>query len=130
MFKEWEVLYPKANMLLRCRCEGKKSEVSPVMQEAAKRVAGKSEVRSKSQTKEKQEEISEKLSSNCGGCKETDLVFWEAAGTAGKSKTAATRIKLRAHAPETTRTETSSNRRASTPSPLNGNLDQAGLEGP
>ena len=58
------------------------------------------------------------------------LVFWEAAGTAGKSKTAATRIKLRAHAPETTGTGTSSNSEASSPSSLNGNLDQAGREGP
>ena len=32
------------------------------------------------------------------------LVFWEAAGMAGKSKTAATRINLRAHAPKTTGT--------------------------
>ena len=39
------------------------------MQEAAKSVAGKSEVRSKSQTKEKQE-----LSSNCGGRKDTDSI--------------------------------------------------------
>ena len=37
------------------------------MQEVAKRVAGKSEVRSKSQTKEE-------LSSNCGGRKDTDLI--------------------------------------------------------
>ena len=58
------------------------------------------------------------------------LVFWEVAGTVGKSKTAATRIKLRAQAPETTGTETSSNGRASTPSPLNGNPIQAGWEGP
>jgi len=43
-------------VLMRCRREGKKSEVGPVMQEAAKRVAGKSEVRSKSQSKAKQEE--------------------------------------------------------------------------
>ena len=64
MFKEWEVLYPGANVLLRCHRETKKSEVSPVMQEAAKSVVGKSEVRSKSKTKEKQE-----LSSNCGGRK-------------------------------------------------------------
>ena len=62
MFKEWEVLYPRANVLLRRRREEKKSKVSPVMQEAAKSVAGKSDLRSKSQTKEKQE-----LSSNCGG---------------------------------------------------------------
>ena len=48
------------------------------------------------------------------------LVFWEAAGMAGKSKTAATPIKLRAHVPETTGTETSSNGRAPTFSPLNG----------
>ena len=59
-------------MLMRCRREGKKSEVSPVTQEAAKRVAGKSEVRSKSQSKAKQEESSEELSSNCGGRKDTD----------------------------------------------------------
>ena len=58
------------------------------------------------------------------------LVFWEAAGMAGKSKTTATRIKLRAHAPKTTGTGTSSNGKASMPSPLNGNLHQAVLEGP
>ena len=69
MFKEWEVLYPRANVLLRRRHEEKKSEVSPVMQEVAKSVAGKSEVRSKSQTKEKQE-----LSSNCGCRKDTDSI--------------------------------------------------------
>ena len=58
------------------------------------------------------------------------LVFWESAGTVGKSKTTATWIKLRAHAPKTTGTGTSSKGKASTPSPLNGILDQAGLEGP
>ena len=66
MFKEWKVLYPRANVLLRHHREEKKSEVSPVMQEAAKSVAGKYEVRNKSQSKAKQEESSEKLSSNCG----------------------------------------------------------------
>ena len=39
------------------------------MQEVAESVAGKSEVRSKSQTKEKQE-----LSSNCGGRKDPDSI--------------------------------------------------------
>ena len=61
-------------MLLRCHREEKKSEVSPVMQEAAKSVAGKIEVRNKSQSKAKQEESSEKLSSNCGGRKDTDSI--------------------------------------------------------
>ena len=74
MFKEWEVLYPRANVLLRRCREEKKSEVSLVTQEAAKRVAGKSEVRNKSQSKAKQEESSEKLSSNCGGRKDTDSI--------------------------------------------------------
>ena len=60
-------------MLLRCHREGKKREVGPVTQEAAKRVAGKSEVRNKSQSKAKQEEKRE-LSSNCGGRKDTDLI--------------------------------------------------------
>ena len=60
-------------MLLRRRREGKKSEVGLVMQEAAKRVAGKSEVRSKSQSKAKQEEKRE-LSSNCGGRKGMDSI--------------------------------------------------------
>ena len=53
MFKEWEVVYPRANVLLRCHREAKKSGVGLVTQEAAKRVAGKSEVRNKCQTKEK-----------------------------------------------------------------------------
>ena len=44
------------------------------MQDVAKRVAGKSKVRSKSQTKAKQEDISEKLSSNCGGHKDMDSI--------------------------------------------------------
>ena len=44
------------------------------MQEVAKRVTGKSEVRSKSQAKAKQEEIGEKLSSNCGGRKDMDSI--------------------------------------------------------
>ena len=60
-------------MLLRCHREGKKSEVGPVTQEAAKRVAGKSEVRNKSQSKAKQEEKRE-LSSNRGGRKDTDSI--------------------------------------------------------
>ena len=60
-------------MLMRCRREGKKSEVGLVTQEAAKRVAGKSEVRNKSQSKAKQEEKRE-LSSNCGGRKDTDSI--------------------------------------------------------
>ena len=47
MFKEWEVVYPKANVLLRCHREAKKSEVGPVTQEAAIRVASKSEARRK-----------------------------------------------------------------------------------
>ena len=61
-------------MCLRCHREAKKSKVSPVMQEAAKRVAGKSEVRNKSQSKAKQEESSEGLSSNCGGRKGMDSI--------------------------------------------------------
>ena len=35
-----------------------------------------------------------------------NLVFWEAAGMMGKSKTAATQIKLQAHVPKTTSTGT------------------------
>ena len=65
---------PKSECALRCHREAKKSEVGPVTQEAAKRVAGKSEVRSKSQPKAKQEESSEKLSTNCGGRKGMDSI--------------------------------------------------------
>ena len=59
---------------MRCRREEKKSEVSPVMQEAAKKGRGQSEVRNKSQSKAKQEESSEQLSSNCGGHKGMDSI--------------------------------------------------------
>ena len=47
---------PKSVVLLRCHREAKKSEVGLVTREAAIRVAGKSEVRNKSQSKAKQEE--------------------------------------------------------------------------
>ena len=58
------------------------------------------------------------------------LVFWEAAGMAGKSKSAATWIKLGAHTPKTTGTRMSSNGKASMLSLLNGNLDQASCRVP
>ena len=59
---------PKSECAFKTPSRRKEEQVSPVMQEAAKSVAGKSEVRSKSQTKEKQE------LRYCGGRKDTDSI--------------------------------------------------------
>ena len=56
-------------MLIRCRREAKEERSHSSNVRGGRKGRGKSEVRSKSQTKEKRE-----LSSNCGGRKDTDSI--------------------------------------------------------
>ena len=67
MFKEWEVLYPRANVLLRCHRKAKEERSLSSNARGGRKARRKSEVRSKSQTKEEP-------SFNCGGRKDSDSI--------------------------------------------------------